>query len=351
MNHDRYDLRSDTVTSPGAEMRAAMARAEVGDDVYREDPTVRRLEERVAALLQKEAALFVPSGTMGNQIALLVHTQRGAEVILGEGAHVANFEAGAGAAWSGVQFAIVGNKGLFTAGDVEAAMRPPSEMYPESRLVWIENTHNRSGGRVFPQRDVLSIAELARKSKLGLHLDGARLWNAAAATGASEAELSAPFDTVGVCFSKGLGAPIGSAIAGPAALMERARRFRKMLGGAMRQSGVLAAAALYALEHHRARLPRDHEVARRIAEILESSPHVVSRADAVETNMVMVELRLPRAREVLRIAEESSVLAHAMSPQAIRLVTHLDLPDDSAEKAGLVLLRAIERACTETQPS
>jgi threonine aldolase len=344
MSPPRFDLRSDTVTQPTPEMRAAMARAEVGDDVYREDPTSRALEERVAALVGKEAALFVPSGTMSNQTALLVHTQRGSEVIVGEGAHIANNEAGAGAAWSGVQFAIAGRGGLFGAHDVRTMVRPPVEMFPQTSLVCVENTHNRAGGRVFPQRDVLAIAEEARRHGLALHLDGARLWNAAAATGASEAELAAPFDTVSVCFSKGLGAPVGSALAGARALIERARRFRKMLGGGMRQSGVLAAAALYALEHNRSRLVADHQAARRIAEILARCPGVTSDADGVETNIVIVELAMPRAAEVVRIAGELGVLANATSPDTFRLVTHLDLPPEAAEPAALLLTRAIERA-------
>jgi threonine aldolase len=344
MSASRFDLRSDTVTRPTPEMRAAMARAEVGDDVYREDPTTRALEERVAALLGKEAALFVPSGTMSNQIALLVHTQRGTEVIVGEGAHIANNEAGAGAAWSGVQFAVAGRGGLFGAHDVRATVRPPVEMFPQTSLVCIENTHNRAGGRVFPQRDVLAIAEEARSQRLPLHLDGARLWNAAVASGSSESELAEPFDTVNVCFSKGLGAPSGSALAGPRPLIERARRFRKMLGGGMRQSGVLAAAALHALEHHRERLVDDHRAARRLAEVLARCPSVTSDADGVETNIVIVELAAPRAAEVVRIAGELGVLAHAASPSALRLVTHLDFPAEAAEPAALLLSRAIERA-------
>lgn len=344
MSAPRFDLRSDTVTRPTPEMRAAMARAEVGDDVYRQDPTTRALEERVAALLGKEAALFVPSGTMSNQIALLVHTQRGTEVIVGEGAHIANNEAGAGAAWSGVQFAVAGRGGLFGAHDVRAAVRPPVEMFPQTSLVCIENTHNRAGGRVFPQRDVLAIAEEARRHGLPVHLDGARLWNAAVASGSSESELAEPFDTVNVCFSKGLGAPVGSALAGPRSLIERGRRFRKMLGGGMRQSGVLAAAALYALEHHRARLADDHRAARRLAEVLARCPGVTSDPDGVETNIVIVELAAPRAAEVVRIAEELGVLAHATSPSALRLVTHLDFPADAAEPAALLLSRAVERS-------
>ncbi len=339
----RYDLRSDTVTRPSPEMRAAMASAEVGDDAYREDPTTRALEERVCALLGKEASLFVPSGTMSNQIALLLHTQRGSEVIVGEAAHIANNEAGAGAAWSGVQFVVAGRGGLFGAHDVEALVRPHVEMFPQTALVCIENTHNRAGGRVFPQRDVLAIAEAARRHGLPLHLDGARIWNAAVASGMSASELAAPFDTVSVCFSKGLGAPVGSALVGPTALIERARRYRKMLGGAMRQSGVLAAASLYALDHHRARLDSDHRAARRIAEVLARCPGVTSDPDAVESNMVIVELGGLRAAEVVRLAGELGVLAHAISPNALRLVTHLDFPAEGAEPAALLVTRAIER--------
>lgn len=344
MSSSHFDLRSDTVTRPTAAMRAAMAKAEVGDDGYREDPTTRALEERVAALLNKEASLFVPSGTMGNQIALLLHTDRGSEVVVGEGAHVANNEAGAGGAWSGVQFAVAGHGGLFDAHDLEAVVRPPLEMFPQTALVCVENTHNRAGGRVFPFEDILAIAEFARRSGLRMHLDGARLWNAAVASGRSEAEWAAPFDTVSVCFSKGLGAPVGSALAGSRALVERARRFRKMLGGGMRQSGVLAAASLYALENHRARLVADHEAARRIASVLERSPNVTSDARRVETNVVLVELNVPRADEIVRRARDLGVLANRTAPDAFRLVTHLDFPLQAAEPAALLLLQAIDGA-------
>ncbi|HEY4015708.1 MAG TPA: GntG family PLP-dependent aldolase [Polyangiaceae bacterium] len=344
MGEVRFDLRSDTVTRPTAEMRAVMASAEVGDDVFREDPTTRALEERVASLLGKEAALFVPSGTMGNQIALLLHTQRGSEVIVGEGSHVANNESGAGAAWSGVQFATAGRGGLFGAHDVRALVRPPLEMLPQTSLVCVENTHNRAGGRVFPQRDVVAVVEEARRHRLPVHLDGARIWNAAVASGSSEAELAAPFDTVNVCFSKGLGAPAGSALLGPRPLIERARRFRKMLGGGMRQSGVLAAACLFALERHRARLVDDHTSARRIAEVLGRCPGVMSDADSVESNIVVVELAAPRAAEVVRAAEEQGVLVLATSPSSFRIVTHLDFPPGGADPAALLLSRAVERA-------
>jgi threonine aldolase len=222
----KIDLRSDTVTRPGAAMRDAMARAEVGDDVYGEDPTVNRLEEETAALLGKEAAVFVPSGSMGNQIALQIHTRRGDEVILGEDAHLSFDESGAGAAWAGVQFRAVGRGGLFTPQELALAIHEPDMHCPRQRLVAVENPHNRAGGRVFPQQDVLAIAQIARSHQLGLHLDGARLWNVAVVTGISPAELAAPFDTVNVCFSKGLGAPIGSALCGSGAAFADARLYR-----------------------------------------------------------------------------------------------------------------------------
>ena len=265
---DLVDLRSDTVTKPSAAMREAMARAEVGDDVYGEDPTVRRLEERTADIVGKEAAIFVPSGTMANQIAFLLLTRRGEAVIGGEGTHSAVLESGAAAAWSGVQFTVAGTGGLFDANDLERAVEPRSIVHARPSLVVVENTHNRAGGRVFSHGEVLRIARVAKRHGLRMHLDGARLWNAAAATGQRESELAAPFDTVSVCFSKGLGAPVGSALAGPRPLMDEARRYRKMLGGGMRQAGVIAAGALFALDHHRSRLTEDHVAARAVAEIV-----------------------------------------------------------------------------------
>ena len=323
-------------------MRAAMAAADVGDDVFREDPTTRALEERVAALLGKEAALFVPTGTMGNQIALLLHTRRGDEVIVGEGAHLSHFESGAGAAWSGVQFAEAGRGGLFQAADVRALVRPRADMFPRTSLVCVENTHNRAGGRVFPLPDLTAIAVEARHQQLGLHLDGSRLWNAAVATGAKEAELAAPFDTVNVCFSKGLGAPVGSALAGSRDHVDRARRWRKMLGGGMRQSGVLAAAALYALDNHRTRLSEDHEAATRLAVSLERSPSVLVDPTGVQTNIVVVKIAVPQAEKVVRAAQEAGVLCFAIAPDALRLVTHLDFPLAGAEEAATALIDAIE---------
>jgi threonine aldolase len=332
------DLRSDTVTRPTRPMRHAMATAEVGDDVYAEDPTARRLEERAAELLGKEKALFVPSGTMANQIAIALHTRPGDEVIIGEGAHSYFYESGAAPALWGVQFAVAGKGGLFTAAEAEAAIRPAAYYMPRTSLVAIENTHNWGGGIVFPQDDVLAIAKLARTRGLAVHLDGARIWNAAVATGRSAAELAAPFDTASACFSKGLGAPVGSVLAGSAADMERARRLRKMLGGGMRQVGILAAAALHALEHHRERLAEDHANARALAEGLAEIPGVTVDLARVQTNIVMFESPRP-ATEVVARALERGVLLHAFGPTRVRAVTHLDL-DRAAVDRALVEIRA-----------
>jgi threonine aldolase len=343
------DLRSDTVTRPTKAMREAMARADVGDDVYEEDPTVRALEVRVAGVLGKEAALFVPSGTMANQIAILVHTRRGDEVIVGEGAHSFAFESGAGAAIAGVQFAVVGSGGLFTAEDVEAVLNPDRVWLPRSALVMVENTHNRAGGRVFPQREVVRISALATARSIRMHLDGARLWNAAVASGVPEQELAEPFDTVSVCFSKGLGAPIGSAVCGSEALVREARRFRKMLGGGMRQAGVIAAGALFALEHHRSRLAEDHGTARDVAAIVSSARGAVVDTLGVETNIVNVGLSSADAERVVAAARAAGVLVNATGPRKLRIVTHLDAPRDLAIPGAERLARVIE-ACSSGGP-
>jgi threonine aldolase len=320
-----FDLRSDTVTRPSPAMREAMAAAEVGDDVYREDPTMRRLEERTAALLGKEAALFVPSGTMANQIGLLCHTRRGDEIVAGRESHCAFNESGAAPAWAGAQFMLIGseeNLGLFTAADLEAAIKPRAYYFPRQSLVVVENTHNRGGGRVFPLAEVDAVAAVARRHGLGLHLDGARVWNAAVALGVPVADVCRPFDTVSVCFSKGLGAPVGSAIAGSRAAIDEAVRFRKMLGGGMRQAGVLAAGALYALDHNLARIAEDHRAARRLGDALRELDGVV--VGAVETNIVNVTV--PCAPDaVVERAKAASVLISASGARQIRLVTHLDV--------------------------
>src|ERR1700748_3279070 len=290
---NRIDLRSDTVTLPSDAMRSAMASAPVGDDQYGEDPTVRALQERVAALLGKEAAVFVPSGTMANQIGLKLLTRPGDDVVVGDEAHIVWHESGAAAANSGVQFTVVGQGGLFTAADLRAAYKPPGHIvFPPTTLVAIENTHNRGGGVVFPQAEALAICETARKLGLASYLDGARLFNAAAATGRSVAELAAPFDVGSVALSKGLGSPVGSLIAGRHDDISRARRARRMFGGAMRQSGILAAAGLYALDHNLDRLAEDHANARTLAERMAETPVEIDLA-TVQTNIVI--FRLPES--------------------------------------------------------
>jgi len=341
------DLRSDTVTRPTQPMRDVMAKAAVGDDVYGEDPTVNALQERVAALLGKEAALYVPSGTMANQIALSIHTRPGDEVLVSHGAHCMVFESGAGGALSGIQFGVIGTpRGRFSAADVAAAVSPDNHHFAPTTLVAVENTHNRGGGSIFPQRDILEIAKVARAHKLALHLDGARIWNAHVATGTSLAELAAPFDTVSVCLSKGLGAPVGSLIAGSKALVHRAHRRRKMLGGGMRQAGILAAAGLYALDHHIARLADDHANARRFAEPLARIPGVVLDPATVETNIVIWDLSpdvpLDAAAFVAR-AREKGLLINAVAARRLRAVTHLDV-DANACTAAADIAAAVLRA-------
>lgn len=338
------DLRSDTVTQPTAAMREAMARATVGDDVYGEDPTLRALEETVAALLGKEAALFVPSGTMSNQLALLAQTQRGDEVIVGQNAHMTTFESGAGAALAGVQFAAVGTDGLFDADDVVAATNPERDYLPRTRLVAVENTHNMAGGRLFAAPAVRAIAVTAKQLGLKLHLDGARLWNAAAASNQTPAELAAPFDSVSVCFSKGLGAPVGSALVGSRELIRHTRRLRKMLGGGMRQGGILGAAALYALEHHRQRLVEDHDNAALLAREIAKFPTFSLNPSEVETNIVKVETRrIPAETVALRLAERG-VLAAAMARHTLRFVTHLDVKRSDIIEAVRRIGAALEHA-------
>ena len=333
------DLRSDTLTKPTAAMRAAMAAAEVGDDVYGEDPSVQALEARVAALLGKPAALFVPSGTMGNQIGLLVHTRPGDEVIIGEGSHCAFYESGAASAWAGVQFAVAGQGGLFTADEMLEVVKPAADHFPRTRLVVVENTHNRAGGRVFPPSEIARITAAARESGLGLHLDGARIWNASVATGMDVAALAAAFDTLSVCFSKGLGAPVGSAFVGSREHVTAAHRFRKMLGGGMRQAGILAAGALYALEHQRARLAEDHAKARLFADTLQGAPGV--ELQPVETNIVSFATGLPAA-ELGKRAAARGVLMNATGKRTLRAVTHLDVSEAQVASAASVLKELLE---------
>jgi len=327
------DLRSDTLTRPTPAMRRAMADAEVGDDVYGEDPTVKRLEATVAERLGKEAALFVPSGTMSNQLALNVHTRPGDEAIVERGAHVVNYESGAGAVLSGVQFQMLdGERGHLRADQIAGAVRAGYYWEPASRVVWCENTANRAGGTIQLPREAEAVAREARRFGLALHLDGARLWNAAVALGVAEADLAAPFDTVSVCLSKGLGAPVGSVLAGPKDLVAEAFRWRKRWGGGMRQVGILAAAGLYALEHNRDRLADDHARARRLAETLNGLPGVTVDLATVETNIVMVDVPGTAVDAAARLAD-AGVRVSPFGPQRLRLTTHLDVTDDDLDRA------------------
>lgn len=339
------DLRSDTVTKPTPAMREAIARAEVGDDVFGEDPSVLALEAEAAAITGKEAALFVSTGTMGNQLAIALHTRPGDEVIVGEGAHVVFYESGAGAALSGVQFAIAGTGGLFDADAMEERIQAKAYWAPRTSLVCVENTHNRAGGRVFPQKDAVAIAERARSHGFGVHLDGARIWNAAAATGLSPKELAAPFDTTSICFSKGLGAPVGSALCGPRELVERGRRLRKMWGGGMRQSGVLAAAALFALRNHRERLGDDHANAKRLAEAVAKIDGAHVDLARVETNIVNIDVDAPLSADAVCVAARGlGLLVNPSGPRRIRAVTHLDASRADIDRAGEVFAAALAAA-------
>lgn len=315
-------------------MRQAMFEAEVGDDVFGEDPTLRRLEQEVAALLGKEAGVFVPSGTMGNQMALKVHTQPGDEVLLDVNCHIFNYESGAPGVISGVQLRTLhGTRGLLNPDHVRGALRHGYEWEARSRLLCLENTHNKAGGVVYPLALLQATCAAAREAGLACHLDGARLWNATAATGIPEADYAAPFDTVNVCLSKGLGAPVGSVLTGPADLIQQARRYRKMLGGGMRQGGMLAAAGLYALAHHRPHLAQDHAKAQALAEGLAECPAFDLNPAQVETNIVMFDTVGLDAEPVLHALAAQGLLMVPFGPRTIRATTHRDVSMDDIDRA------------------
>jgi threonine aldolase len=338
------DLRSDTVTRPTPAMREAMARAEVGDDVYGEDPTVRRLEERAQDLLGKEAALFVSSGTMANQIALGLLARAGDEVVCEAGAHLYTFEGGGMAALWGVQARpLAGERGLFTAAQAEAAIRPDDVHYPRTRAIAIENTHNRGGGRPWPLAAVQAVGEVAARRGLALYVDGARLMNAVVATGTSARSYAAPAALVSLCLSKGLGAPMGSVLAGPRDLVKEARRLRKRLGGGLRQAGIVAAAGLHALDHHVARLAEDHANAQRLGELFGALPGARLHFP-VDTNLVFVRFEGRSAADVAARLREAGVLCNPEGSQAdlVRFVTHLDV---SAEDVAEAARRAARVLC------
>ncbi len=334
------DLRSDTVTRPTAAMRRAMAEAEVGDDVMGEDPTVARLQEKVAELLGKEAALFVPSGTMANQLAIGAHTRPGDELICDPYAHVYMWEGGGLARlWGLTTRTIEPRRGLLAEDDVQGMIRPDDPHYARTRLVALENTHNRRGGRVHPITSVAEVSGWARAHHLGMHLDGARLMNAVVASGIAAKEWARYFDSVAICFSKGLGAPVGSALAGSSDLIHEAHRRRKLLGGGMRQAGIIAGAALHALENHVDRLAEDHANARLIARAVEETEGLSLEHGPVETNLVWIAVDpgLGTAREVAARLKEAGVLVAALGPRVIRACTHLDVSEADARRAADVL--------------
>lgn len=338
------DLRSDTVTKPTPAMRKAMADAIVGDDVFGEDPTANRLQERVAEILGKEAALYVPSGTMGNQICIAAQTRPGDEVLLDENAHLFNYEGGAPSLLSGVQLrTLSGDRGRLNAEQVAAAVRGGASHLPPTTMVALENTHNRAGGSVYEVPELKKIRSAAAEKHLIIHLDGARIWNAAVASRCRESEIAQYADTVSVCFSKGLGAPVGSAIAGTRDFIRRAHRFRKLFGGGMRQVGILAAAALHALENHRERLVEDHEKATELTRfIIETGLMIVDQP--VQTNILMITLApgTVSAPDLAQRCRKDGVLFFPEGERRLRLVTHLDVPAAAIRPAADIIRKHLK---------
>lgn len=341
------DLRSDTVTKPTDDMRKAMARAEVGDDVYGEDTTVNRLQDMAASMLGKRAALFVPSGTMANQLAIRSQTQPGQEVIVESKSHVVRYEQGAAGALAGVQLHwVTGERGIMTAEQVEAAIRPNDAHSITTALICIENTHNAGGGTIYPLSTIEKIRALAVRHGIPMHLDGARLFNAVAATTLPPTVYAQHFETISLCLSKGLGAPVGSLlIANDQRLMDRARRFRRMYGGAMRQAGILAAAGIYALERHVARLKTDHDHAKKLARLLQHIPAIQIAPQHVETNIVMFDIvdeqRSPA--ELIAALKEHGVLINAVGGHTYRAVTHLQITDKQIDEAATAFGKVLTR--------
>ena len=323
------DLRSDTVTRPTEAMRKAMASAEVGDDVYGEDPTVNRLQEVAAELTGKETALFVTSGTMGNQAAIAAATRPGDALLVGDDAHILLYESGAGSALWGVQVETLGVGGFFSGAEVAEAIHPDDVHYAPARMLAMENTHNQSGGRVFPLEPLKEAAAVAREHGLAVHLDGARIFNASVASGIPLATWAKPFDSVTFCLSKGLGAPIGSVLCGSSDFILRAHRARKQMGGGMRQAGIIAAAGLYALEHHVERLADDHANARRLATGLQDLGFKINAFP--ETNIVIFEVE--RAEEFEKELVARGVLTLALTKNLMRVVTHMDVSESDIDDA------------------
>lgn len=341
------DFRSDTVTKPTPAMRQALAAADVGDDGYGEDPTVNRLQERIAHLLGKEAALFVPSGTMANQLAIRCQTQPGDEIICEAASHFLDYEVGGAAALSGVSTRpLPGDAGVITAAQVQEAIRPATFYFPRTRLIVLENTHNLAGGVIWPLARIQEISALAKGHGLRMHLDGARLWNASVASGVAPRTYAAFFDSVSVCFSKGLGAPAGSALAGTKEFIETARRFRKMFGGGMRQCGILAAAAIYALEHHYERLREDHAHARMLAEELARLPSLLINLNSVQTNIIKITVADKQADCLAAIAalKDEGVWVTPMGSSSFRVVTHLGITAGDIARAAEIFRKVFRQS-------
>jgi len=329
------DLRSDTVTKPSKQMRQAMADAKVGDDVFRDDPTVNSLQDKVADLLGKETSLFVPSGTMANLIAILTHTQPGDEVIMETESHTFNYEVGGAAALAGVQInSLIGDRGILEKEQVEHAIRMDNVHIPQTKLICLENSHNRGSGAIYPLKKIQAISELAKERKLKMHLDGARLFNASVASGIEVREYAKYFDSLMFCFSKGLGAPVGSILAGSKEFIDKAHRYRKMLGGGMRQVGILAAAALYALENNIERLAEDHLHAKKIANALAKIERFQINANHVETNIVVFDVKNSglTVDEVVEKMAEKGILLVPFGATLVRAVTSLQVTREDIEK-------------------
>lgn len=337
------DLRSDTVTQPSEAMREAMHHAPLGDDVYGEDPTVRALEERAAALTGKAAGLFVPSGSMANLIAQLIYVRRGDEVLLGQGSHILFYESGSGAALAGCLYNVVPDAALIRAADVTMHWHAGSFYAPRTALVWVENSHNRAGGAVYPLEQLAAISAACRDLETPLHLDGARVFNAATALGQPVEAIARHVDSLSFCLSKGLGAPVGTVLVGSATFRDAALRFRKMLGGAMRQAGVLAAAGLFALEHNLVRLADDHRRAQRLAQGLAAAASLRIDPQRVVTNLLLIDLPAGRAAALCQACRAEGVLFSAVTPSRVRLVTHLDVDDAGIARAIEVIGRQAER--------
>ncbi len=334
------DLRSDTITTPTSEMREAMIAAQVGDDVFGEDPTVNKLQQMIAELTGFEDALFVASGTMGNQLCIKTHSNPGNEIVVERNSHIFNYECGSPALLSGVQqMPIDGHRGSFTLEQVRNVIRPENVHHPKTRLICFENTHNRGSGAIFPFEEIRRISTFAREKGIKLHMDGARLWNASVATDIPIREYCQYMDSVSLCFSKGLGAPVGSIIAGSKNFIEKARYYRKALGGGMRQVGILAAAAIYAMENHLPSLAEDHRRAQKLAQFISTIPGIEIDLDSIQTNIVIFNVAGTglSGQQVIELLKERGVRMNTFAETKVRAVTHLHITDDDIEQTIGVL--------------